>query len=462
MSNDARDEAQLNENILPVNPIIQIEDEQPLVINLDMEALKVIKHLRKYDGKADSWEFLKRLDSDLVSYKITINWIVRNFDRVLEGEAKSWYSSMWPSFELLLIANDDANDVTVWNRMKQSFMSFFDNESLINIHKQSNRKLKFEIGNDPQTYATQKLEMLRYINPLMTEADKVENLTKGLPLSLQLQMVAHDMKTTNDFITTLRKISELLHRNGVTNAKTMSQQPYSLYSAPILAETQINRNSRQYEVRPNSYSQNISQQQSRSNETCRYCHCVGHTRESCNNKQRDLNKGIMLVSRPPRDNDQSRQFVSRQYRDSRYSPPNAYQQRNQSYQNPREFQGQSNYQQGRGNQHRDYSQYPRNYNAYPNQQVQRPGAYQNQSMPSYQSQPNNANQQQRGDNSQYPNQNYQSNGNQQQQFPAQNYNSNSQPNPTFPPLQQSMKVHSLHSFSSEPNCGSGLNAMPEN
>jgi hypothetical protein len=224
-----------------------------------MQPLKLLKYLRKYDGRADSSEFMSRLEGDLNDHHVSFEWIINNFDRVLEGEAKAWYASVSPKIRVQ-VTQANADYAVLWRNLQQQFLLFFDHTSLRNTHKEANRKLKFEVGDDPQSYVTAKLEVLRYIDPHMEDLRLVENLVKGIPLQLQVQMVASETKTPRAFLDQLRKISELLSRSGVNNSKSLYNSTHSFYSAPLLAETQIKQPTTQNQEKSHNNNNNTSTQ----------------------------------------------------------------------------------------------------------------------------------------------------------------------------------------------------------
>lgn len=151
--------------------------------------LKLVKYLRTYDGKSDSSEFMDRLNADLAEYKISHEWIFRNFDRILVGEALAWFDSISPvcNYHARLPHADFSR---LWKNLSDELRAFFNHDSLLNSHKKANRQLRYTDQLDPQSYVTQKLTLLRNIDPTMDDDKRVEQLIKGLPIPLQVQFAA--------------------------------------------------------------------------------------------------------------------------------------------------------------------------------------------------------------------------------------------------------------------------------
>ena len=394
---DGNNDAPANNDIV-IPPVDNNAQPLPPQVNQAvhaMQPLKLLKYLRKYDGKSDSREFMSRLESDLDDHDVSPAWITNNFDRVLEGEAQAWYISVRPDYTHQM-QRENAAHAFIWSDLKQEFLKFFDHSSLVNTHKQTNRKLKFEVGDDPQSYVTAKLEVLRYIDPEMSNSRKVENLVKGLPLPLQVQMITCDTNSPREFIDQLRKIAELFNRNGIVNEKTLTQATNSLYSAPMLAEVQVRRKESRSTQETNNNVRTTNN--NNRNIVCYYCHIPNHIIRNCNNKIRDEERGIFQTSRPSPSNNQGRN-QTQQGRTFVNSSQNQYNGRNFSN-----------------------NTYPSN-NAYNNQQQWRP------------QQLNNNGQQWRSQQQQqWRPQQWNNNGQQQQQFNQQQQQQLSPPNNNMNPM----------------------------
>lgn len=275
----------------------------PAPVAEQLPPLRLVKHLRKYDGTSDSSEFISRIKGDFAQHNVSSQWIVHNFDRVLEGQAGKWFTSVYPLFNRR--ANIPGADYDIiWEDLQSDFLKFFDHSTMVNEHKRTNRSLIFKIGDDPQSYVTDKLEVLRFIDPFMSDERKVENLVRGLPVSLQVQMVASATNSPRVFIEQLRRISEVFNKNRIHSSKIFSQATASFYSAPMLAETQTtqrrdsNNKSRPAANNQPNHSQTVY---------CPYCHRHPYNpAHPCYNRIRDEASGIYQDSRPlPSQSEQS-------------------------------------------------------------------------------------------------------------------------------------------------------------
>ena len=184
---------------------------------------EAIYHLRRYNGKTDAQEFLDGFETDLVTFNCDSTWALTNIDRILVDDAESFHISVWPSYLERIRAWPAINaadpDVTrqrrdsfagMWDEYKRNLAQFFDHHSQKETYRAQNRKLVFESGkSDPQTYVTSKLAILRHINPRMTDEEKVDQLSKGLPGNLRTSFALHEILTPHAFLGKLRKVSEV-------------------------------------------------------------------------------------------------------------------------------------------------------------------------------------------------------------------------------------------------------------
>ncbi|OXA44551.1 hypothetical protein Fcan01_21006 [Folsomia candida] len=341
----------------------QIPPNPPQVGN--MNPLKLVKYFRKYDGKSDSVEFLHRLSADLIEYQISAEWIVNNFDRVLEGEASAWFSSIWPSYSARISQNPHLQYGYFWAEICDEFTEFFDHKSLLNAHKQENRQLRYTEKTDPQAYVTQKLRLLRNIDPDMSESRKVEQLIKGLPIPLQIQLAAVPIRTPHALLEQLRKIEELLGRHRLNIPRAFSMDGSSI---TMLASTNKNKGESRPQQNHHTHRNNANQGNNQRS-PCRYHkNCYTHTSEQC----RVLNGN---VSSSPSNQDQ------RNNRPHNNEHPNNNNQRpynNGNNYNNRNYNNRNNNYNNRGTQ-------PNNFSGNTQQQQQYNG---NQAQPQqYRSQP---------------------------------------------------------------------------
>ena len=315
----------------------------PPTAAIPIPSLKTLQYLRNYDGKSDSEEFIRRISEDMRDHAIPIPWLVRNFDRLLTDDAKSWFTSYYPVIQRKA-ALYQYTDQQLWDEFKQDFLAFFNHKSQLHHHKARNKLIKFSIGDDPQAYVAAKMEVLRYIDPLMPEPKQVSKMLKGLPVPIQFQLSSADIKTPVELVNRLRKIAELCQSNHITLSTAASIPPQaplyapSYYNPDMLAGTQVQQQGR----RPPPPDRQMQPRQP--NMQCHYCYNIGHVKANCNNRHRDEQRGIF---QPQRDFAQFQQrramspraprqfnnnYPQRQY--NAYNGPQRYQNPPQRYHNP--------------------------------------------------------------------------------------------------------------------------------
>jgi hypothetical protein len=70
----------------------------PVPFRPHTDPLKLVKYLRKYNGTTNSSDFLKRLSDDIELHNIPFQWLIRNFDRIADEQALSWYNAVYPRY----------------------------------------------------------------------------------------------------------------------------------------------------------------------------------------------------------------------------------------------------------------------------------------------------------------------------------------------------------------------------
>ena len=164
---------------------------------------------RKYDGLTDANEFLDKFVHDCANNGYDSKWRIENFDRVLENDAKSWWTASYPNVKRnLRNANAIATFDAAWRNVKRGFLQMFDHRSQQTTYRKKNRELKFRIGDHPQSFVMKKLEILRNIDGDMRESRRVDELIRGLPMEIQTSMVLQDIGSCHEFLNKLRKLSE--------------------------------------------------------------------------------------------------------------------------------------------------------------------------------------------------------------------------------------------------------------
>jgi len=199
-----------NPKIRPSNPV------------MDTLALSLLTPLfRRYDGLSEAERYLTKFDQTRVEVKRDEKWAVENLDRFLDGAANFWWQSNQVRFEDQL-ANMPAADV--WTEVKAEMSAFFTKEVQKEEAKRKLRETRFNIGDDPLLYVTQRTRYLNLAEPHLEEKDRVNRLIEGLPTDLRLSVMYARSKTVQEFTDNLR---DLLHHSflGKTLTKLQHNKP---------------------------------------------------------------------------------------------------------------------------------------------------------------------------------------------------------------------------------------------
>ena len=192
---------------------------EPAVLTASMahRSHKMLQYMRKFDGTGDPSEFLDHYLSDVREVGRDHRFALENFDRVLEGNAKVWFSSCWPDLHQQL-RDGDREPVHIWGRFANTFVDFWDQKARKSNFQRKNRELRYKLGDDPDTYVISKLELLKGIDPFMSDADKVEKLIRGLPSDLEVSFTLQGIRSPLAFLAKLRKIGDLRSRRVIQDA----------------------------------------------------------------------------------------------------------------------------------------------------------------------------------------------------------------------------------------------------
>jgi hypothetical protein len=188
---------------------------------------QAIKQLRHYDGKSDADEFLMKFRNDLDFMGLTSHWAILNFDRVLDGDAKNWWTAEYPIVSKKLQSYNPDYDL-IWIGVTEKFLKFFDHSSQKSYYRTQNKLLVYKIGDDPQQYVAAKLEILRQVDEKMSDVRKIEQLTKALPFELQKSLIGQNFYSTGDFLDKLRRIAEIYAINKISSQFSDSNRSSNL------------------------------------------------------------------------------------------------------------------------------------------------------------------------------------------------------------------------------------------
>jgi len=322
---------------------------------------EVIAQLRKFNGHSDAREFISRFKYDLRAYALSFEWGLRNFDRALEGDASAWWSSKWHQIsDELDDCDQDAEFQRLFEQVEYEFLRFFDNSSQQSIYRRENKTLKFNLGDCPTHYVTQKLKILRLIDANMNEEKKVTQLLKGLPYDLRQTLTLQGVDSINILLDKLRSLSEMhdeqrdtkrnstnqssiafpgpnqssssrnysrnnfAPRNQVANFSGYSRNAINSHSAPVNTFTD--------QVGP-TYPKGKNMYTNDGKPICNYCHHANHVTRNCQelnfrNQRRNFNNSNMRQTYQPQNRNsdpqysQSRNFQTNFQQNSNFQNPN--------------------------------------------------------------------------------------------------------------------------------------------
>jgi len=240
---------------------------------------EVIAQLRHNDGTTDVREFLGRFQTDILTFGLSPQWAVGNFDRVLDNDAKLWFAAQWPAIERRNRETAPLTDLSdLWDDIQVSMSNFFDHTSQKATYRQKNRDLRYSAGRDAQSYVTQKLQILRYIDSNMSDDRIVEQLIKGLPYDVRQNMILQSIPNADVFIHKLRKVADLYHEckaDRIREPRSSQRSSFATSSSvqPSLNQLQRNRNDDRPKGSANRTPDGVV--------ICDYCYKVGHTKRLC-------------------------------------------------------------------------------------------------------------------------------------------------------------------------------------
>jgi len=268
---------------------------------------EIIAQLRRYNGTTDAREFLERFKYDMRTFKLSHEWALRNLDRILEGNASAWWSSKWHAVSIDLgNCQNDADFAALFNQTEIDFYRMFDHSAQESTFRQRNKAIRFSLGEDPTTYVTKKLEILRHLDANMTEAKKIAQIIKGLPYELRQTMVLQTINTVHELLEKLRNLSEVyedqrgrqkdVRREKQTNSSYLVNPAFvnssSYVQNPMYASYPFALQTQQAELKQIAKPKNSQQvgqvypkgkymKTPDGQAICNYCHYAGHIVRNC-------------------------------------------------------------------------------------------------------------------------------------------------------------------------------------
>ncbi|CAL8129133.1 unnamed protein product [Orchesella dallaii] len=252
----------------------------------------MITQVRKYDGTSDPDIWVAQLESDMRYFHFDYEWISRNLDRFLVGDALKWWSSKFPIFSIHYAT---INTPLCWQRqfysITRQLTTFFDQSSQQALNKVKNRKIVFKLGDDPQSYVASKLDILRLCDPVMSESRKIRQLIKGLPFELQQILSLQSITTCDEFLVKLRSLSEVFEENKAHNSHNTSSNQL-LTSSKSHSNVQQSQRSRSDDALCHMHAnmgrgRRDNRPKGKNNRTpdgrviCDLCYTIGHVKKYC-------------------------------------------------------------------------------------------------------------------------------------------------------------------------------------
>ena len=230
---------------------------------------QLIRSLRSFDGStvhAETW--LRRFEQEVTDAGKDEKWAIENLDRVLNGKARNWWSSVGSPYENGLDAN---NCVARWVQIKQLMIRSFGRNALKEQAKLQAKQLKFCLGDDPQEYVFRKMELLALIDVNMTHEEKLTYLESGLPhhIGRTMALSTDDTTTADQFIKRLRKFSRL--ETSFQSRKNSSERSSSRQESGFPRFQKMESEGRKK-------GKEFSKPETR---TCFKCNKVGHLARNC-------------------------------------------------------------------------------------------------------------------------------------------------------------------------------------
>ena len=234
-----------------------------------------IQTLRRYDGTTPVESWLRDFAVDLDLNALDTKWAIQNLDRVLLRDARSWWVSRKNHYTGLVT---NANKDKQWTALTEELKSIFGGRAIRAQAKIRNKAIRYTLGDDPQRYVMQKLEVFASIDPSMGNEKKLEYLIAGLPtelISLMSLSIDCSTATPSTFLDRLRVHAQHTQRGVARDLddKTRTAIP----TAPVHLKQE-----------PTSMqNQPAQQRRTQKPQGCSYCHKRGHQAPECYKKADD-------------------------------------------------------------------------------------------------------------------------------------------------------------------------------
>jgi hypothetical protein len=326
---------EIPENGIP-NPNNDSGDEQPQVpptpkptiksiipcrlISVNNPSLiQLIEGFRKYNGTTSAERWIKQFEDDLKTQNLTFKWALQNLDRIFEGNAKSWWDSL--DFHNNDLPQSNGEAFIIWSDIRSQFINFFGDKAAKEAAKLQNKSLFFKFGQDPQTFVTRKIELLKLINPSISTEKIIEKLTKSLPDSfiLPMTMACGDGCSIDLFLKHLRKILEIKQNISQDSPSNFSYRNNNRHPFPPkvpITNTVANTNTQSSNTNRLSLNKFFYPRAPNGEKLCAKCYQPGHLHRECTVSVTNSNN--------------SQNYNSQSHSNFRFNNPNSY-----NYQRPR-------------------------------------------------------------------------------------------------------------------------------
>ena len=233
-----------------------------------------LRLIRKYNGRTNVDEWIKKFEHDLTVFGISYRYAVVSLDRFVVEDALAWWSSVSHLHEVE--GEDETEFENAWGNIKAQMKEFFDHSVLQAMNRKKNKELRFRVGDDPQSYVTKKLALFKEIDSSMSETKKVQNLIRGLPSDLQLQFASQNIADSSSFMKRLRVYCDILADNKPTTSNTPKTEPKQNAASFFFTPPPSN-----YTMRALNPSSSSRPMQTNGNRSCFNCGEVGHFVKQC-------------------------------------------------------------------------------------------------------------------------------------------------------------------------------------